>query len=78
MRNEGSRYETNAFYTVYSVDWNGERDLLGLYVQGSEDASKWGLILSDLKKRGVEDVLVMCTDNLKGFSEVITETFKKR
>lgn len=75
VRNEG-KYETNAFYTVYSVDWNGERDLLGLYVQGSEGSSKWGLILSDLKKRGVKDVLVMCTDNLQGFSEVITETFK--
>jgi transposase-like protein len=46
-----------------------------LYVQGSEGASKWGIILEDLKRRGVEDVLVMCTDNLKGFSEVISETF---
>ena len=75
VRNEG-KYETNAFYTVYSVDWNGHRDLLGLYVQGSEGASKWGLILNDLKKRGVRDVLVMCTDNLQGFSEVITQTFE--
>jgi len=74
VRNEG-KYTTNAFYTVYSVNWNGQRDLLGLYVQGSEGASKWGLILNDLKKRGVKDVLVMCTDNLQGFSEVITETF---
>jgi len=74
VRNEG-KYETNAFYTVYSVDWHGQRDLLGLYVQGSEGSSKWGLILNDLKKRGVKDVLVMCTDNLKGFSEVITDTF---
>lgn len=74
VRNDG-KYSTNAFYTVYSVDWNGQRDLLGLYVQGSEGASKWGLILNDLKKRGVQDVLVMCTDNLQGFSEVITETF---
>jgi len=74
VRNEG-KYETNAFYTAYSVDWNGNRDLLGLYVQGSEGASKWGLILNDLKKRGVKDVLVMCTDNLQGFSEVITDTF---
>jgi len=74
VRNEG-KYSTNAFYTVYSIDWDGQRDLLGLYVQGSEGASKWGLILNDLKKRGVQDVLVMCTDNLQGFSEVITETF---
>ena len=74
VRQEG-KYKTSAFYTVYSVGWEGQRDLLGLYVQGSEGASKWGIILEDLKRRGVEDVLVMCTDDLKGFSEVISESF---
>lgn len=70
-----NKYKSSAFYTVYSVDWHGKRDLLGLYVQGSEGASKWGLILEDLKNRGVQDILVTCTDNLKGFSEIITEVF---
>lgn len=74
VRREGS-YSSSAFYTVYAVDWEGKRDLLGLYIQPSEGASNWGLILQDLKKRGVKDVLVMCTDNLKGFSEVITDEF---
>ncbi|MEZ5049645.1 MAG: transposase [Saprospiraceae bacterium] len=73
VRQEGSMKPMPS--TVYSVDWHGQRDLLGLYVQGSEGSSKWGLILSDLKKRGVKDVLVMCTDNLSGFSEVINESF---
>lgn len=74
VRQEG-KYSSHAFYTAYSVDWQGHRDLLGLYVQGSEGASKWGIILEDLKSRGVADILVMCTDNLTGFSEVITEVF---
>jgi transposase-like protein len=74
---EENKYVTKAFYTVYSINWEGQRDLLGLYVQGNEGASKWGLILNDLKQRGLEDVLVMCTDNLTGFSEVITEAFPK-
>lgn len=74
VRHEG-KYSNHAFYTAYSVDWEGHRDLLGLYVQGSEGASKWGLILEDLKHRGIEDILVMCTDNLTGFSEVITDVF---
>jgi transposase-like protein len=74
VRHEG-KYSNHAFYTAYSVDWQGDRDLLGLYVQGSEGASKWGIILEDLKARGVVDVLVMCTDNLTGFSEVITDIF---
>lgn len=76
VRHEG-KYSNHAFYTAYSVDWEGHRDLLGLYVQGSEGASKWGIILEDLKRRGIEDILVMCTDNLTGFSEVITEVFPK-
>lgn len=74
VRRDG-KYGSSAFYTVYSVDWEGQRDLLGLYIQGSEGASKWGLILEDLKSRGVKDILVVCTDNLKGFSEVISEVY---
>jgi transposase-like protein len=74
VRHEG-RYDSRAFYTVYAVDWEGQRDLLGLYVQGSEGARHWGLVLQDLRRRGVEDILVVCTDNLKGFSEVINDVF---
>ena len=76
VRHEG-RYSIRAFYTVYAVDWQGQRDLLGLYVQSSEGASRWGLVLEDLKKRGVEDILVMCMDNLSGFSQVVSEVFPK-
>lgn len=74
VRYEG-RYETRAFYTVYSVDWEGQRDLLGMYVQSGEGASRWGLVLEDLSRRGVQDILVVCADNLKGFSEMISEVF---
>lgn len=74
VRYEG-RYDSRAFYTVYAIDWDGQRDLLGMYIQSSEGARGWGLILEDLKRRGVEDVLVMCTDDLKGFSGVIQEVF---
>lgn len=74
VRYEG-RYDTRAFYTVYAVDWEGQRDLLGMYVQASEGASRWGQVLEDLKRRGVQDILVICTDNLKGFSEAISDVF---
>ncbi len=76
VRHEGV-YSTRAFYTVYSVDWGGNRDLLGLYINQSEGAYNWGLVLQDLKKRGVEDILVLCTDNLKGFSETIQEEYPR-
>ena len=74
VRYEG-QYATRAFYTVYGVDVEGERDLLGLYVNESEGAGRWGLVLEDLKGRGVEDVLIFCTDDLSGLSEAIWEVY---
>lgn len=74
VRYEG-RYSSRAFYTVYGIDAEGRRDLLGLYVNENEGASRWGLVLEDLKERGVEDVLVFCTDDLSGFSEAISEVY---
>ena len=74
VRYEG-RYSNRAFYTVYGIDAEGHRDLLGLYINESEGASRWGMVLEDLKERGVEDVLVFCTDDLSGFSEAISEVY---
>lgn len=74
VRHEG-RYSSRAFYTVYGIDAEGQRDLLGLYINQSEGASRWGLVLEDLQERGVEDVLVFCTDDLSGFSEAISEVY---
>lgn len=76
VRHEG-RYQNQAFYTVYAVDAHGERDLLGLYMNESEGANRWGIVLQDLQRRGVEDVLLFCTDNLSGFSEAIHEVYPK-
>jgi transposase-like protein len=75
VRQDG-KYTQSAFYTVYSVDWEGNRDVLGLYINsGGEGAKKWGLVMEDLKSRGVADILVVCTDDLQGFSEQIQEVF---
>lgn len=74
VRYEG-QYTSRAFYTVYGIDAEGQRDLLGLYVNKNEGASRWGLVLEDLKERGVEDVLIFCTDDLAGFSEAISEVY---
>lgn len=70
VRHEG-KYGVRAFYTVYAIDAHGQRDLLGLYLDASEGAKQWGMVLQDLQERGVEDVLVFCTDNLAGFTEAM-------
>ncbi|MBL7791380.1 MAG: IS256 family transposase [Saprospiraceae bacterium] len=74
VRHEG-RYASRAFYTVYGIDGEGRRDLLGLYINENEGASRWGLVLEDMRARGVEDVLIFCTDDLSGFSEAICEVY---
>jgi len=66
---------SKAFYTVYSVDAHGQRDILGLYLTDSEGARQWGLILEDIKNRGVRDVLFFCIDGLTGFKDVIEQVF---
>lgn len=74
IRHEG-KYQQRASYTVYAIDIEGNRDVLGIYVQGHEGATRWSVVLEDLKRRGVEDVLLFCTDDLTGFSEVMSDVY---
>jgi len=60
-----------AIYSVYAVDTEGKRDILGLYIGQNEGANKWGLILEDIKRRGVEDVFFFSIDGLSGFKQAI-------
>ena len=48
-----------------------------MYVSESEGANFWLGVLSDLRNRGLEDILIACIDNLKGFAEAIQATFPK-
>ena len=72
---EGGKSTTKVVYSVYGVDAEGRRDVLGVYIRESEGANDWGLILEDLRRRGIEDVLFFCVDGLKGFSDAILEVF---
>jgi putative transposase len=74
---EGGKSSRKVIYSVYGVDAEGQRDVLGIYIRESEGANEWGRILEDLKKRGVEDVLFFCVDGLAGFSEAISAVFPK-
>lgn len=74
IRQEG-KVKTKAVYNAYGVTVHGQRDLLGMYLSESEGARYWGLILEDIKRRGVEDVLFFCVDGLNGFKEVIEDVF---
>lgn len=68
---------SQAVYTVYGIDQDGNRDVLSLSVHPTEGAMQWGRILEDLALRGVEDVLFFCVDGLQGFSAAIEEVFPR-
>lgn len=74
VRHDG-RVVSRAIYTILSVNMEGRKDLLGLYVSEAEGARFWVGVLTELQQRGVQDILVASIDNLKGFAEAIETVF---
>jgi transposase-like protein len=72
---ENSKVVSKAAYTVLGVNLEGYKELLGIYIAESESARLWLSVLSDLQSRGVEDLLVVCIDNLTGFADAIESIF---
>lgn len=66
-----------AVYSILAITLSGHKDCLGLWISESESASYWASVLSELKNRGVEDVLIFSVDNLSGISEAIGATYPK-
>ena len=63
---EGGSVQRRACYLVLGVTLEGDRDVLGLWFQESEGAKFWMQVLSELKHRGVSDILICCVDGLNG------------
>jgi len=74
MRHEG-RVENRAVYVAIGVDLEGRKEVLGLWTSGNEGAKFWLGVLTELKNRGVRDVLIVCIDGLKGFPQAIESVF---
>ncbi len=72
---ESGRVVTRAIYNILGVDIEGKKDLIGMYVSETEGAKFWLSVITDLKNRGVEDILIACIDGLKGFPEAIATVF---
>jgi transposase-like protein len=66
-----------ALYNILGINKEGYKEILGMYISESEGANFWLSVLTDLNNRGLEDVLIACTDNLKGFTEAILSVFPK-
>lgn len=62
-------------YTCLALDITGRKDLLGLCVSEAEGSNFWLGVLTELKNRGVQDILIACVDGLEGFPEAINTVF---
>lgn len=73
-KSEG-RVISKAIYNILAINTEGKKELIGMYISESEGSNYWLSVLTDLKSRGVKDILITCTDNLKGFSEAILSVY---
>ena len=64
-----------AIYLALGVLRDGTRDILGLWIEGTEGAKFWMKVFNDLKTRGVGDILIAVTDGLKGMPEALGAVF---
>ena len=74
MREDGKVINKCA-HIVIGLKPDGIKEVLGFWIEKNESASFWMSVLAELKTRGVEDILIACTDNLKGFTQAIKAIF---
>lgn len=76
MRTSG-HVQTQAVYLALALTMEGEKELLGLWVGEAEGAKFWLSVLTELKNRGVQDMLIASVDGLTGFPDAIESVFPK-
>ncbi len=64
-------------YVVFALDLEGHKEVLGIWIGESESSKFWMTVLSDLRNRGVEDILIACVDGLNGFQEAINAVYPR-
>lgn len=73
----GDKVSKDAVYVVCGIDDEGYRDILGFYIGASESATFWKEVLTDLKQRGVQQVLLFVFDGLTGLEAVVNQIYPK-
>ena len=76
IRNEGL-VSNRAVYLAIGVRCSGHKEILGIWIEQTEGAKFWLRVMSELRNRGVQDILIAVVDGLKGFPEAITSVFPK-
>lgn len=72
---DNGRVVNKTIYLCIGLNKSGYKEVLGMWVGANESSSFWMSVLTDLQARGVEDILITCTDNLNGFTDTIRAVF---
>ena len=72
---QNGKYINKCIFIVIGLKNDGLKEVLGIWIAENESAAFWLTVLTDLKARGVEDILIACTDNLTGFTQAIKGVF---
>ncbi|HBC85801.1 MAG TPA: IS256 family transposase [Lentisphaeria bacterium] len=74
---ENGKTENKAVYLALGINMEGRKELLGMWIADTEGAKFWLNVITEIKNRGVEDILIACIDGLKGFPEAIHAVFPR-
>lgn len=72
---ENSKVINKTVYIAVGLNRDGKKEVLGLWLGKNESAAFWMSVLTDMRARGVEDILITATDNLNGFTDTIRTVF---
>ena len=72
---EENKIVTKAVYVALAITLEGMKDVIGMWIGENEGAKFWFKVCTELKNRGVKDILIACVDGLKGFPDAIQSIF---
>lgn len=72
---QNAQIVNKAVYMAIGVNLDGHKEVLGLWIAEQEGAKFWMSVVTEIKNRGVEDILIACVDGLKGFPEALEAIF---
>lgn len=74
---DGAHVQNKAVYLAIGINLSGFKEVLGMWIAQTEGAKFWLQIVTELKNRGLNDILMICVDGLKGLPEAIEAVFPK-
>lgn len=74
---ENGVVKSKAIYSILAVNTEGIKEVIGIYFGENESSSFWRQVLHELIMRGLKDIFIACTDNLKGLADAIEDMFPK-